>query len=114
MLSDDSEQWMKISLNAQNVLIASLRHEVEFWKRNYEHEAERSKRWMTRWIKKGTSEDMISDFDKDNVANILAGEGDWFTAQLLRLIAKADLKNRELLRKGFPEEVAVFEAYLEG
>jgi len=36
---------------------------------------------------------------------------DWFTAQLFRLIAKADVQNRERLRKGFPEEVAVYEEW---
>lgn len=39
-------------------------------------------------------------------------DADWFRAKLFRLIAKADLQNRELIRKGFPEEVAVYEAWL--
>ncbi len=34
-----------------------------------------------------------------------------FSAQLLRLIAKADDHNRELLRQGFPNAVKVFEHY---
>ena len=55
---------------------------------------------------------MMSEFDKANVGRILAGHGDWFTAKLLRLIAKADLHNRELLWKGFPEEVATYENWL--
>ena len=36
-----------------------------------------------------------------------------FSAQLLRLIAKADLHNRALIRKGFPNAVKVFEHYQE-
>jgi hypothetical protein len=39
------------------------------------------------------------------------GEGDWFTAQLLRLISKADRQSRESLRKGFPEEVEAYEKW---
>jgi hypothetical protein len=54
---------------------------------------------------------MISNYDKANIGNILAGEGSWFTANLLRLISKADNSNLELLRKGFPEEVAAIETY---
>jgi hypothetical protein len=54
---------------------------------------------------------MISDYDRANIGNIIAGGGDWFTAQLLRLIAKADKQNREKLRLSFPDEVAAFEAW---
>jgi len=36
-----------------------------------------------------------------------------FSAQLLRLIAKADRHNFELLRKGFPNAVKVFEHWQE-
>lgn len=38
-------------------------------------------------------------------------EYDNFTVQLLRLIAKADNDNRNLLRKGFPVQVAAVEIY---
>jgi len=49
---------------------------------------------------------MISEYDKHNIGAIIGeNHGDWFTAQLLRLIAKADLHNRRQLAKGFPEEV---------
>lgn len=54
---------------------------------------------------------MISDFDREHIGDIVAGNGDWFTAELLRLIAKADNNNRELLRKAFPEEVAAYEQW---
>ena len=54
---------------------------------------------------------MISPYDRAHIADILAGDGDWFTAKLLRLIAKADLENRERIRRGFPEEVRAFEEW---
>lgn len=57
---------------------------------------------------------MISPYDRANISSILAGEGDWFTAKLLRLIAKADSSNKERLRLGFPEEVEAFENYMTG
>ncbi len=52
------------------------------------------------------------DFDKKNLQLILEGHGDWFTAMLLRLIAKADGINREKLRAGFPGEVKAYESWL--
>lgn len=39
------------------------------------------------------------------------GDGDWFTAMLLRLIAKADGDNREKLARGFPVEVEAVRVY---
>ncbi len=56
----------------------------------------------------------MSEYDKKHISNILCGEGSWFTAKLLRLIAKADDSNIEKLRAGFPEEVAALEAYRKG
>lgn len=53
----------------------------------------------------------MSEYDKKNIEGILHGEGTWFTAQLLRLIAKADSNNLEKIRKGFPEEVDALEEY---
>ena len=47
----------------------------------------------------------ISDYDKANIANILAGDGDWYAAHLIRLIAKADRNNLSLLACVYPEEV---------
>jgi hypothetical protein len=54
---------------------------------------------------------MLSEYDKTHLDEILCGHGDWFTAQLLRLIAKSDLSNRARLTKGFPEEVALVNKY---
>jgi hypothetical protein len=51
----------------------------------------------------------MTEYDKQNIDKILQGEGSWFTAHLLRLIAKADRQNRDKLRMGFPEEVAAYE-----
>lgn len=56
----------------------------------------------------------MSEYDKQNIGRILDGEGTWFTANLLRLIAKADENNRERLRKSFPEEVAAIEKFRNG
>jgi hypothetical protein len=61
-----------------------------------------------------TANNFMSTYDKDNIGNILSGEGSWFTANLLRLISKADSNNLELIRKGFPEEVAALESYRKG
>jgi len=47
----------------------------------------------------------MTEFDKKNVDIILLGHGDWFTAHLMRLIAKADEVNRFRLSTAFPEEV---------
>lgn len=54
---------------------------------------------------------MLSEYDKAEIQTILRGHGDWFTAQLLRLIAKADEGNKEKLRLGFPAEVELVEKY---
>lgn len=55
----------------------------------------------------GDKEIMLSQYDIDNCSKILLGEGDWFTAQLLRLIAKGDIYNRRLLSEVYPDEVAL-------
>jgi len=52
---------------------------------------------------------VISEFDRKNVGDIVAGHGSWFTAELLRLCAHADVANLERIRLGFPE---VVEAYI--
>ena len=54
---------------------------------------------------------MFSEYDKQNVGELLAGTGTWFNAHLLRLISKADSNNLELLRKGFPEQVKAVEDF---
>ena len=40
--------------------------------------------------------------------------GTWFTSHLLRLIAKADKVNRELIRLGFPDHVAAYDRWMAG
>lgn len=39
------------------------------------------------------------------------GAADWFTAQLFKLMLKADCCNREKLRVGFPQEFMAFELW---
>ena len=56
----------------------------------------------------------MSNYDLQNIDSILAGEGSWFNAHLLRLIAKADNGNTELLRKSFPYQVNCVEAHRNG
>lgn len=50
----------------------------------------------------------ITDFDVKNIALILDGQGDWFSAYTLRFInavlAKADSVNKAKLWRAFPEE----------
>lgn len=53
----------------------------------------------------------MTDHDRDHLPGILQGEGTWFTANLLRLIAKADSVNRNKLRQGYPLEVGAVERY---
>ncbi len=52
---------------------------------------------------------VLSDYDREHIEDIIFGEGDWFTAKLIRLCVKADPRNLERIRKGFPEVVAAFE-----
>ncbi len=40
--------------------------------------------------------------------------GTWFTSHLLRLIAKADIPNRESIRLGFPDHVAAYGRFVAG
>lgn len=56
----------------------------------------------------------LSQFDIDNVDAIIGGHGSWFTAELLRLIAKADINNRQRLRVAFPDEVHLWESWYHG
>lgn len=50
----------------------------------------------------------ITEFDISNMDSIMSGEHSWFTAQLLRLMAKADLDNLSRLASVFPEEFVEF------
>jgi len=54
---------------------------------------------------------LISPYDRSHIGEILAGQGDWFTAKLLRLCMKADSSNLERIRLGFPEVVEAFEEW---
>ena len=56
----------------------------------------------------------MTEYDIDNLAQILAGEGTWFTAKLLRLISGADKQNREELFKVYPKEVSIVHHYQTG
>ncbi len=56
----------------------------------------------------------LSSWDRNHIADIMGGKGDWFTARLLRLIIVADAENRGKLALGFPEEVALAEDWLRG
>lgn len=58
---------------------------------------------------------MLTAHDVANLGLIVSDQhGDWFTAHLLRLIKKADARNREKLRLAFPEEVAALELWEKG
>ena len=54
----------------------------------------------------------MTGWDKDHLSEMLGGSGSHFTAKLFRLIADASGRNRDLLREGFPAEVALVEDYL--
>ncbi len=57
----------------------------------------------------------ISAYDRENVGLLLADKRcNWFSAQLLRLIAHADGTNRAKLRQVYPDHVAAYEAYAYG
>ena len=53
----------------------------------------------------------MGPWDREHLQEILLGHGDWFTARLIRLIARADPARKERLRLGFPEEVAAVEEW---
>lgn len=57
---------------------------------------------------------VLSDHAKEHIGDILAGEGTWFGAHVLRLIDKADADNRERIRKGFPKIVEAYEEWFRG
>ena len=57
---------------------------------------------------------MITDHEKNNIDEIIRGEGDWFNAHLIRLIAKADAKNRKKLYWAFPSVVEYVHKHLTG
>jgi hypothetical protein len=56
----------------------------------------------------------MTEHDKGKIDDILHGEGDWFTAHLFRLIAKADNNNRKKLYWAFPSAVQFVHEHLTG
>ena len=57
----------------------------------------------------------MSQYDLENVEAVLNDpKADWFGAQLLKLIAKADIHNRSKLRLAFPEYVEAYERWYNG
>ena len=56
----------------------------------------------------------MTKHDENNIPEILAGEGTWFTAKLIRLIAGADNDNRARLHLGFPEVVEAVNLHQHG
>jgi len=54
----------------------------------------------------------LSDYDYAHFRDILIGHGDWFSADLLRLIKKADAENKECLRLAFPDHVQAYDDYV--
>ena len=53
----------------------------------------------------------MTEHDMQNIDKIIQGYGSWFTAHLIRLIAKADVYNRRMLRKAYPREVDAVESW---
>jgi hypothetical protein len=51
---------------------------------------------------------MISNYDRNHIYEILCGRGDWFGAQLIRLVEKADAENRAKIAQSFPEYVEAY------
>jgi hypothetical protein len=56
----------------------------------------------------------MTEYDRDNVGEIIHGKGTWFTANLFRLIARTDANNRRKMFNAFPAEVEVVHQYLTG
>ncbi len=57
---------------------------------------------------------MLTEFDKRHIEDIIGGYGDWFSAELLRLIAKADMQNRLRLAQAYPDHVQAFLEWRDG
>lgn len=56
----------------------------------------------------------VTPFDVSYMGNIMLGEGDWFTAKLLRLMRDADESNLRILAGAFPEEFIAFCMHMQG
>jgi hypothetical protein len=55
-----------------------------------------------------------NDYERNNVGEILDSSSGDFFAHLLRLISRADPKNKERLRLVYPHHVACYEAWTRG
>ena len=55
----------------------------------------------------------LSDYDRLHISDIMAGRGTNFSAQLLRLIAKADDRNMTIISQVYPEHVAAYKRWME-
>ena len=53
----------------------------------------------------------MNEYDTENLGKILRGHGDWFNAQLLRLICKADDGNFRKLNAQFPAQCKAVAEY---
>lgn len=56
----------------------------------------------------------LSEFDAASIDIIMGGHGDWFSACLIRLIAKADINNLRLLHSIYPDHVNAVVKYKHG
>lgn len=56
----------------------------------------------------------LTSYDRAHMADVLAGHGDWFSAELMRLIAKADFENKARLRLAFPDHVQAYDDWQDG
>lgn len=52
-----------------------------------------------------------SEYDRAHVGSIIAGDGTWFSAHVLRLCAHADPVNLERIAIAFPDHVEAFKAW---
>lgn len=50
----------------------------------------------------------MTAYDVNNISKLLSGEGDWFTARLLRLLPNADEGNLRKLGSVYPDVVCWF------
>ena len=56
----------------------------------------------------------MTEYDKENIGEILAGHGTWFTAKLLRLISSADKPTKHQMHLAFPKEVEAVHKFQTG
>lgn len=56
----------------------------------------------------------LTKYDISNIDRILSGTGDWFSANLIRLIAQADSVNARILARAYPMEFIQYCKYKYG